>query len=110
MVVVKLRSKVVPKKRWDVPKTIHTIIGTTSVQKDCLHCGLYSSTSDDDELMLLEEQESNEALDKHIRSDDFRKVLAVMELAKENPDISFHTVSSTGKFELIEELVGNITL
>lgn len=63
MIVVTLRLKVVPKKRWDVPKTIHTIIGPTKVQKGCFHCGLYSSTSNYDELILVEEQESNKALE-----------------------------------------------
>jgi quinol monooxygenase YgiN len=110
MIIATLRLKFVPEKRWDAVKTIHTIIGPTSVQRGCIECGLYSSTSDDDELILLEKWESREALEKHIRSDDFKKVLAVMDVARETPDISFHNASSTEKFELIEELVGNRTL
>jgi hypothetical protein len=54
--------------------------------------------------MLLEEWTSPEALYSHIRSDDFRKVLALMDLAATAPDLSFLTVSSAKGFDLVAEL------
>jgi quinol monooxygenase YgiN len=98
--------KVVPEKRWDVLKTIHTIIGPTTVRPGCLHCSLYSNTSNDDELILLEKWESKDALEKHLRSDEFRKVIAAMETAREPPEISFNTVASTEGIEFVEKILG----
>ena len=106
MIIVTLQLKVVPEKRWDVLKTIHTIIGPTTVRSGCLHCSLYSNTSNDDELILLEKWESQEALDKHIRSDEFRKIIAAIETAKEPPEISFNTVASTEGMEFVEKILG----
>ncbi len=106
MIIFILQLKVFPEKRWDVLKTIHTIIGPTKVRPGCLHCSLYSDTSNDDELILLEKWESQEALDRHIRSDEFRKIIAAIETAKEPPEITFNTVASTEGIELAEKILG----
>ncbi len=106
MIIVTLKLKVVPQKRWDVLKTIHTIIGPTRVQSGCLHCGFYSNTQNDDELILLEKWESEEAMEKHIRSNDFRKIIAAMETVIEPPEITFLTVASTEGMELVERILG----
>lgn len=106
MIIVTLKLKVVPQKRWDVLKTIHTIIGPTRVQSGCLHCGFYSNTQNDDELILLEKWESEEAMEKHIRSNDFRKIIAAMETVIEPPEITFFTVASTEGIELVERILG----
>lgn len=106
MIIVTLKLKVVPEKRWDVLKTIHTIIGPTMVQAGCLHCGFYSSTQNDDELILLEKWESQVQLEIHIRSDEFRKIISAMETVIEPPEISFNNVASTEGMELVERILG----
>jgi quinol monooxygenase YgiN len=67
---------------------------------------VYSQTENSDSLVLLEEWKSREGLEQHIRSDDFRTILAVMDLAIEPPEIKFVTASNTAGMELIEELRG----
>ncbi len=104
MILVTLKLKVVPQKRWDVIQTVHTIIGPTLVQSGCLHCGFYSNTQNDDELILVEKWTSQKYLEKHVRSDDFRKILMVMDAAKKKPDISFITVESKAGLELVEKI------
>ncbi len=104
MVIFTLHLEVAPSERLSVLKTIHAIIGPTSVQKGCLHCGLYSNSQNDDELILLEKWKSQQDLEKHVRSDDFRKILTVMEAAKKKPEISFITVESKAGLELVEKI------
>jgi len=106
MIIFILQLKVFPEKRWDVLKTIHTVIGPTMVQTGCLHCGFYSNTQNDDELILLEKWESEEAMEKHIRSDEFRKIIAAMETVIEPPEIRFNKVTSTEGMELVERIRG----
>jgi hypothetical protein len=43
-------------------------------------------------------------LERHIASDEFRKIMAMIDMAVELPEISFHTVSSTIGFELVEKI------
>jgi quinol monooxygenase YgiN len=56
--------------------------------------------------MLMVEWESQEALEQHIQSDEFRKILEVMELAGRTPEIRFCTISDSAGFELVEALRG----
>ena len=106
MIIVTLQLKVTPEKRWDVLKTIRSIIGPTTVRSGCLHCGLYTNTTNDDDLILLEKWESKGALERHIRSDEFRKVIAAIETASEPPDINFNTITSIEGMELVEKILG----
>jgi hypothetical protein len=57
---------------------------------------------------LLSAWESRESLQKHIRSNDFQKILDIIDLAKEPPEIKFRTVSSIKGFELVKELRKNV--
>ena len=106
MIIVTLHLKVAPAKRLNVLKTIHSMIGPTSVQSGCLGCNFYSSTQNDDELILIQKWESREKLERHIRSDEFRKILAAMEAVIEPPEITFLTVASTEGMELVERILG----
>jgi quinol monooxygenase YgiN len=104
MVIFTLHLEVAPNERLNVLKTIHTIIGPTAVRKGCLHCGLYSNSQNDDELVLVEKWASQQYLEKHVGSDDFRKILTVMETAKRKPEINFITVGSKAGLELVEKV------
>ncbi|TEU05224.1 MAG: hypothetical protein E3J22_05920 [Candidatus Aminicenantes bacterium] len=106
MIIVILRLSVPSEKRSDTVRAIRSIIGPTEAQLDCTLCRVYSQTENSDSLVLLEEWKSQEGLEQHIRSDDFRTILAVMDLAIEPPEIKFVTASNTAGMELIEELRG----
>ena len=76
------------------------------LEPKCVSCRLYQDADDAARLAFVQEWESQEALDEHIRSDDYRKILAVMELASERPEITFIMASHTAGMELIERLRG----
>jgi len=93
-------------KRIDAINTIKSIIEPTMVLPGCQSCKLYYDVENDDLMVLLEEWHSQEDLERHIRSDDFRNILAAMDLGSEPPIPEFHTVSSTAGMELIEKIRG----
>jgi len=72
----------------------------------CGSCRLWSGVDDPNELILMEQWSSEEGLEDHIRSDEFRKVLAVMDLAVEEPEITRVKGSSNGGMELLERIRG----
>ena len=106
MIIVTLHLKVAPEKRMHILETIRSMIGPTSVQPGCLHCDFFGSTQNDDILILLEKWESQENLNQHIKSDEFLKVLAAMDTASEQPQISFYEVKSCAGMELVEKVLG----
>ena len=87
-------------------ETIRSMIGPTSAQPGCLHCDFFGSTQNDNKLILLEKWESHEYLEQHIKSDEFRKVLAAMDAACEPPTINFYEIESAAGLELVEKVIG----
>ena len=106
MVITILHLKAAPEKRLNIIKTIHAMIGPTKAQSGCLHCELFGSTQNDDNLILLEKWESKETLNQHIKSDEFRKVLAAMDAACEPPTINFYEIEADAGLELVEKVIG----
>ena len=104
MIILMLRLSFPPERTADAITTVNSMIGQISVEPGCKHFRVYSDTNNDDAIMLMEEWESMEALEQHIRSKDFRKILEVMELASRAPEISINTVSNSAGFELIKKL------
>ena len=104
MVISILRIKTSPADRAEVIKIIQPIIGPSEAQAACSLCRLYCETDDDDSLLFLQRWQSQKGLDKFIRSDFFKRIIAAMDLATQPPEISFNTVSSKAGMELIKEL------
>ena len=104
MVVMLLRFTVDPLNRAEIVKIIRPIVNPIEAQPGCLLFQLYSETDNGDALLLLQKWRSQEDLDKFIRSRDFKRILAVMDLANKPPEISFNAISSEAGMEIIEKL------
>jgi quinol monooxygenase YgiN len=101
-----LKVRVPPSRKAAALRTLKAVIGPTEVIPSCQSCRLWSGVEDPDELILLEQWSSQEGLEDHIRSDEFLKVLAVMDLASQEPEIAFVEGSSREGMEFVERLRG----
>ena len=81
MLIVTLRLSVPLHMTSHVIDLFESYRGPVSVLPGCRSVQLYSHFSTPGDFVLIEEWNSPEALYNHIRSDDFRKVLALMDLA-----------------------------
>lgn len=106
MIVAILRMSVSSERRDDAIRTLRLIMGPTQALLSCISCRLYQDVDDENLISFVQEWDSREALETHIRSDDYRYVLAVMELASEPPEIKFVESLKTDGMELIEETRG----
>ena len=104
MFIMTLRFTVPPEKAVEVVKIVKSMAGPMSVEAACNHFNLYRNLSNDDVLMLMVEWTSQEAIERHIQSDDFRKILEVMELSSQAPEICFDNVADRAGFDLVERL------
>ena len=89
MLIVTLRLSVPLHMTPHVIDLFESYRGPVSVRAGCRSVQLYSHFSTPGDFLLVEEWGSPGALHNHIRSDDFRKVLALMDLAATAPDLSF---------------------
>jgi quinol monooxygenase YgiN len=106
MVISTLRIVTVPKSRAEVIRTLAAQLGPTSVQPGCLRCDLYRDVEDPGAITLVEEWESQAELDLRLRSDDYRSVLAAIEMAQEQPVIHFDTVTQRTGLEIVASARG----
>ncbi len=104
MIIMTLHLTVPPEKVSNAVAVINSIAGPTCVEPGCNQFTLYSNINDDENLMLMVVWESQEVLEGFIKSDDFRKIVEIMELASQAPEISFYTISDISGFELVEAL------
>jgi quinol monooxygenase YgiN len=103
-VIVTLRISVPASMISHVTDLFEVYRGPVSARSGCIGVDLYTRFSNPEEFILVEEWSSRKALENHVRSDDFRKVLAIMDLADRPPDLRFHTVTSAEGFDLVVEL------
>jgi quinol monooxygenase YgiN len=69
-----------------------------------MDCAVYTNQGEAQTILYLEQWQSRESLDRHIRSELYFRVLSAMELATEAPEIYFHEVSDTRGLEYVEAL------
>ena len=104
MLITNVQINAPPGRRDEILKTLRSLLGPTRVLPGCVSCRFYQDVENPNLLTLIEEWEDREALDRYIRSNDYRKILAAMDLASEPPEVQFCSVSSVLGMELIKEL------
>jgi quinol monooxygenase YgiN len=106
MVQALLRLKVIPENQDKAVEIINFILERIRVESGCARCHFYRDTSSKGEFLLLQEWESRADLERHICSEEFRHILALIELASEPPEIRFNTISKEEGLETIESVRG----
>ena len=102
-VILKLQVKVPFSKREEAIEIFNTFLEPLRVHPGLISAGIYAEIEDDG-LLLLEEWNARDHLTRHVQSHDFKKILAVMDMALEQPVIQFETISCSQGFELVEKL------
>ncbi len=93
LVISTLRIVTTPHSRAEVIRTLAAQLGPTRVLAGCRKCDLYQDVEHPEAITLVEEWESQADLDPRLRSEDYRAVLAAIELSQEQPVIRFDTVT-----------------
>ena len=94
MILVIIRMKVLPEKRMELSQAIASLIGPIRTEEGCLRCDFCQSMEDENELHLLEEWNTRENLNSHLKSDRFRVLRGAMNLLREPYEMMCHTVAA----------------
>jgi quinol monooxygenase YgiN len=101
MVMATLRVVVPAPKRGEVLQAFRSLRGPTEAQAGCCGYHIYRDDRDENTLVLIQEWATQVALDRYIRSDLYRIVLAVIETASEAPEVRFDTIAERAGLEII---------
>ena len=103
MILATLRMAIPVQKRGEALKILRSIVTRNQVQPDCVFCRICEDVLEDNVLQFEEMWRSEEEFERHLRSGEYHKVLLVLEMALEQPEIRFDTISSSTGIETIEK-------
>ena len=90
-------------KREEAFAILRSMAERTRVESGCISCRIYRDAQEDHSIMLEEIWKNEEDLNRHLRSDEYRNVLLVMEMSVKQPEIRFEAISSVTGMETIEK-------
>jgi len=102
MIVGTLRILPAPDRRAEILEVFRAIQGPVLAQPGCIGCHIYEEQGPEPAVVLVERWESQSALEAHLRSESYRRILGAVELSGAPPDVRFEFVSATEGMELIE--------
>jgi quinol monooxygenase YgiN len=94
-----------PEKRSALLETMRGMLEPARVERGCLSYRLYEDVEDRNTFVLMEEWKTQDDLERHIRTDNHRRMMALMDLLSRQPELRFNTVSHTSGMDLIEDVL-----
>jgi quinol monooxygenase YgiN len=106
MVISTLRFVPSAKRHAEVLEILRSVVGPAEIQPGCLSCHIYEEDGPDQATVLCGHWKTSTALQEHILSDLYLRVLAACELSTQPPEFCFHHVSKTQGMDLVHKLRG----
>jgi len=103
MVRSTIRMLIPFEKQREALEILESLIEEIQFEQGCVSCQLYRSVGDVRAIMLDELWLSEAELQHHLRSERYRKILLVVEMAAEPPEIRFDQIVQTSGVETIEQ-------
>jgi quinol monooxygenase YgiN len=102
MIIGTVRILPAPERRADVLEVLRSVQGRVQDQPGCASCRIYEEDDAESAIVLVERWATDEALETHLRSEVYQRIIGAIELSASQPDISFEHVSATEGIEVIE--------
>ena len=103
MIQATIRMNFTPKKYDEAIQILHSIIERTKAETGCINCSVLLNKNSDGLVIYEEQWRNNECLQYHLRSDEYKNILLVMEMATTKPEIRFDTITDSSGVETIEK-------
>ena len=97
-----LRMKIPVRKRKEARRILGSMVERIKLEEGCLGCRLYLDAQQEGTMMFEEVWANEISFQNHLRSDEFRTVLLVVETASALPEIRFDRVAHTMGLEAIK--------
>ena len=101
MIIVRIAMNALPENQKEVMQTLLSMIESTEKERGCLSHHVFRNIEDENVFSLIEEWQTREDLNDHIKSDRFSVLLGTKSLLCEPPKIHIHTVSDSEGMETV---------
>ena len=103
MVRSTIRMLIPLEKQSEALEILGSIIEQAQFEPGCVTCRIYRGVEDERAILLEELWMSDEDVKHHLRSEKYRNILLVVEMAAEPPEIRFDTIAHSTGVEIIEQ-------
>jgi quinol monooxygenase YgiN len=103
MVLATIRAMFSPKRFEEAMAAVRPITEQSKVQLGCLSSRIYRDGEDANTLVLQQLWANKESLGRHLRSDEYGRLLLILEMASEQPEFRFDTILHTKGIEIINK-------
>jgi quinol monooxygenase YgiN len=103
MIQARIQMEFTPSMVDEALLILQSIVERTRAEAGCVSCSVYQEAEMENKIVFAQEWRSEEDLQRHLSSEDYRKVLLVMEMACAPPEIRFDTITGTSGVETIEK-------
>ena len=104
MIMVRIIMNVLPEKQKEVMQTLLSMTETAGKEEGCLSYDVFCDIDGKTVFNLIEEWETREDLDLHIRSERFGVLLGIKSLLTKPLEIKIYTVSYSKGMEVVNVL------
>ncbi len=91
------------KKLNEAIEILSSVKQRTGFESGCVGCHVYRDVDSPNALMIEEIWKDEKDLARHLRSDEYQKILLVAEMASAPPEIKFYKILHTAGVETVEE-------
>jgi quinol monooxygenase YgiN len=102
MIHATIRMTLPAQKVKEAEEILRSVVERTKVQPGCISCRVYHDVQEKQVIMMEELWKTQEDLDLHLRSAEYRNVLLVVEMAQKEPEIRFSEFLHSTGIETIE--------
>ena len=104
MILCTLKVNISSEKHDAALHLVRSMMGPTRAQPGCSGITFCQDTDEADSMILLEEWEDWKSIERHICSDSYRNILALMDLSMVQPDFRVYEISRKQGMAVIEEI------
>jgi len=91
-------------QRLNVLGILRSVQGPAQALSRCLSSRLFEEDGYDEAILYMEQWESEQELNRHIRSNLYNRILVAAELSRTPPEFDFHYIRESRKLDMIEAL------
>ncbi len=103
MIRATIRMLIPLEKHKEALEILGSMVEEIQFETGCITCRLYRGVRDNHAIMIEELWESEEDVRRHLRSKKYGKILMVIEMASEFPEIRFDIISGSSGVETIKQ-------
>jgi quinol monooxygenase YgiN len=104
MILSTVRLAISPRERPEVLRILRVFMGHTTARSGCAGFSVSQDLTNSEALTISDRWVTREDLDEHLRSTEYRLLLAVIDLSLTPPDIRFDELVHLGGLDLVQSL------